>query len=200
MEFSRQEYWSGYPLPSLGDLPNPGIEPGSLALQEDSLPFEPPGTPKEVWHKCIWLEEPNFKEGWRSEVWLPFNWVEKSSNTRVFRGSGQPIRIIKVQYSAPVNFSTLTNLSQVQYSAAWSSSHISMDDCWFPTLRAGNLKLTLLTHINPQLLNYLYEKILKKKIFQCSFYFFIQFTFYWAYNVPYSRLSWGDLVHACRIW
>ena len=32
MEFSRQEYWSGLPFPSLGDLPNPGIEPGSLAL------------------------------------------------------------------------------------------------------------------------------------------------------------------------
>ena len=33
MEFSRQEYWSGLPLPSPGDLPNPGIEPGSPALQ-----------------------------------------------------------------------------------------------------------------------------------------------------------------------
>ena len=36
MEFSRQEYWSGLPFPSLGDLPNPGIEPGSPALQADS--------------------------------------------------------------------------------------------------------------------------------------------------------------------
>ena len=37
MELSRQEYWSGLPFPSPGDLPNPGIEPGSLALQADSL-------------------------------------------------------------------------------------------------------------------------------------------------------------------
>ena len=37
MGFSRQEYWSGLPCPSPGDLPNPGIEPGSLALQADSL-------------------------------------------------------------------------------------------------------------------------------------------------------------------
>ena len=38
MEFSRQEYWSGLPFPSPGDLPDPGIEPGSPALQADSLP------------------------------------------------------------------------------------------------------------------------------------------------------------------
>ena len=43
MEFSRPEYWSGYPFPSPGDLPNPGVEPRSPALQADSLPAEPPG-------------------------------------------------------------------------------------------------------------------------------------------------------------
>ena len=37
MGFSRQEYWSGLPFPSPGDLPNPGIKPRSLALQADSL-------------------------------------------------------------------------------------------------------------------------------------------------------------------
>ena len=45
MEFSRQEYWNRYPFPSLGDFPNPGIKPRSLALQADSLPSEPPGKP-----------------------------------------------------------------------------------------------------------------------------------------------------------
>ena len=43
MGFSRQEYWSGLPCPSPGDLSHPGIKPGSLALQADSLPSEPPG-------------------------------------------------------------------------------------------------------------------------------------------------------------
>ena len=43
--FSRQEYWSGLPFPSPGDLPNPGIEPRSSALQADMLLFEPPGKP-----------------------------------------------------------------------------------------------------------------------------------------------------------
>ena len=46
MEVSRPEYWSGYPFPSPGDLPNPRIEPRSPALQADSLPAEPQGKPK----------------------------------------------------------------------------------------------------------------------------------------------------------
>ena len=41
MEFSKQEYWSGLPFLSPGDLPNPGIEPGCPALQADSLLSEP---------------------------------------------------------------------------------------------------------------------------------------------------------------
>ena len=43
IEFSRQECWSGLAFPSPGGLPNPGIEPRSLALQADALPSEPPG-------------------------------------------------------------------------------------------------------------------------------------------------------------
>ena len=46
MEFSRQEYWSGLPSPSPGDLPNPGSKPRSPALQADALPFEPVGGTK----------------------------------------------------------------------------------------------------------------------------------------------------------
>ena len=45
MEFSRQEYWSELPFPSPGELPNPGIKPGSPALQADALTSEPPGKP-----------------------------------------------------------------------------------------------------------------------------------------------------------
>ena len=43
MGFSRQEYWSGLPFPSPGDLPNPGIKPRSPTLQADALTSEPPG-------------------------------------------------------------------------------------------------------------------------------------------------------------
>ena len=45
MGFSRQEYWSGLPFPSPGDLTDPGIEPGSPTSQADALPSEPPGKP-----------------------------------------------------------------------------------------------------------------------------------------------------------
>ena len=43
----QARHWSGLPFPSPGDLPNPGIEPRSPALQADSLPYEPPGKPNE---------------------------------------------------------------------------------------------------------------------------------------------------------
>ena len=46
MEFSRPEYWSDWPFPSPGDLPNPGMEPRSPTFQVDSLPAEAPGKPK----------------------------------------------------------------------------------------------------------------------------------------------------------
>ena len=45
VEFSKQEYWSGLLFSSSGDLPNPGIEPKSPALQADSVMSEPPGKP-----------------------------------------------------------------------------------------------------------------------------------------------------------
>ena len=48
MEFSRQEYWSGLPFPSPGDLPEPGIEPRLPTLQADTLPSEPPGNPHSI--------------------------------------------------------------------------------------------------------------------------------------------------------
>ena len=45
LEFSRQEYSSGLPFPSPGDLPDPGIKPRSPKLQADALTSEPPGKP-----------------------------------------------------------------------------------------------------------------------------------------------------------
>ena len=46
LEFPRQEYWSGLPFPSPGDLPDPGIEPQSLALAGVFFTTKPPGKPK----------------------------------------------------------------------------------------------------------------------------------------------------------
>ena len=89
MGFSRQEYWSGLPFPSPGDLPNPGIEPGSPALQADALSSEPPGKPKRhiknqrhyftnkgpsgqsygFSSNHVWMWELDYKESW-----VPKNW------------------------------------------------------------------------------------------------------------------------------
>ena len=51
MGFSRQEYWSGYPFPSPGDLLDSGIKPTSPALRADSLLSEPPGKSRSNWYK-----------------------------------------------------------------------------------------------------------------------------------------------------
>ena len=53
MAFSRQEYWSGLPFPSPGDLPNPGIEPRSPAFHADALTSEPPG--KQTCFLCMYF-------------------------------------------------------------------------------------------------------------------------------------------------
>ena len=75
MEFSKQEYWSGLPVSSPGDLPNPGIEPRSATLQADSLPSELPGKPKEGWVPNNWC----FKLWcWKRLLRVP--WTARRSN------------------------------------------------------------------------------------------------------------------------
>ena len=53
MGFSRQEYWSGLPFPSPGDLPDPGIEPRSLVLEAGALTSKPPGKPMVAFQACL---------------------------------------------------------------------------------------------------------------------------------------------------
>ena len=68
MEFSRPEYWSGWPAPSPGDLPKPGIEPRLLTLQADSLPAEPQGSPRTLqWVAYPFSSRPS-RPGNRSRV------------------------------------------------------------------------------------------------------------------------------------
>ena len=55
MGASRQEYWSGVPFPSPGDLPDPGIEPGSPAFQADTLTSEPPESPRGPLNPALYL-------------------------------------------------------------------------------------------------------------------------------------------------
>ena len=68
MGFSRQNYWSGLPFSSPGDLPNPGIEPRPPALWADALPSEPPGKPLSFGKSKIILKlKKRFKKQNRSE-------------------------------------------------------------------------------------------------------------------------------------
>ena len=53
MEFSQKEYWNGFPFPSPGDLPDPGIELKSSALQADSLLLNNKGSPYTIKNKCL---------------------------------------------------------------------------------------------------------------------------------------------------
>ena len=63
--FSRQEYWSGLPFPSPGDLPDPGIESGSPTFQADTLTSEPPGKPHWVTKSWIKLKQlSTYYYGW----------------------------------------------------------------------------------------------------------------------------------------
>ena len=67
MGFSRQEYWSGLPFPSPGDLPDPGIESRSPAFQADALTSEPPGKPRPTYfyqsHGLIYSSNKRFLSG-----------------------------------------------------------------------------------------------------------------------------------------
>ena len=68
MEFSKQEYWSGLPFPSPGNLPDPGIKPGSPALQADALPSTVLECGKEhTTHRSEWPSSKSLQtiNGWR---------------------------------------------------------------------------------------------------------------------------------------
>ena len=75
MGFSRQEYWSGLPFPSPGDLPDPGIEPRSPTLQADALTSAPPGEP----HKTPKLSKMG---AFQKKFQMPARWEQLSGRVR----------------------------------------------------------------------------------------------------------------------
>ena len=115
MEFSRKEYWNGLPFPSPEDLPKSGKEPGSPALQADSLPSEPPGKPFEqkedtlrvsFLHHMGKLQDPGFSSLPRaksvSALILDFLTPRTVIKMSVFSSSPQPF-----WYQGPVSWKTI---------------------------------------------------------------------------------------------
>ena len=85
MDFSRQEYWSGYLSPSAGDLPDSGIEPVFPALQVDSLPAELPGKPKSLKNALSSQHHPEGQQSdspedhtWRLGIALTFSLTRRA--------------------------------------------------------------------------------------------------------------------------
>ena len=103
MGFSRQEYWSGLPFPSPGDLPDPGIKPGSPAFQADALTSEPPGKP--WWGFCPskYLGTPkNNTTNGETNTWVPL----KYSTTDVGRR-------IRYEYHQVICLNSITIFSRI---------------------------------------------------------------------------------------
>ena len=92
MEFSRQEYWSGQPFPSPGDIPDSGIKLGSPSLKPDSVPSEPPG----VQSICC--------EGWEAD--RPDAWSQKSEGESWSRVGGETRPVKGTSLSEAVDFSS----------------------------------------------------------------------------------------------
>ena len=101
MGFSRQEYWSGLPFPTPGDLPDPGIKPRSPALQEDALPSEPPGSP--VLRKSPEIENGNL---------LQYSCLESSMDRGVGWATVHGVAESDVTEHTCTKFTELTDSSQ----------------------------------------------------------------------------------------
>ena len=103
MEFSRQEYWSGLPFPSPGDLPDPGIKPGSPALQADSLPSEPQGFPSELdsFSLCLCQVMPVFAEASGPCLFPVFQSQEKQSRAGISKARPWELAVSEVEGVLP---------------------------------------------------------------------------------------------------
>ena len=124
MEFSRQEYWSGLPFPSPEDLPNPGIEPRSPALQADALPSEPPGKPYNAQMFSLQFLMQSLQKagdlGWSHPFLVGREWrrdcdAELESRYSNFRCSGSPPRLRHPRVATPQRGNCLTHHSSLKF-------------------------------------------------------------------------------------
>ena len=127
-------YWSGLPFPSPGDLPDPGVEPGSPALQADALSSQPPGKPKrDLWHnikhtniRIIGVPEEEKKKGYEKifeEIIIEnFPNTEKDIVIQVQEAQRVPYRI-NPRKNTPRHI--LTKLTKTKHKEYWKKQERS---------------------------------------------------------------------------
>ena len=113
--FARQEYWSGLPCPPPGDLPNPGIESRSHALQVDSLLTEPPAKPKNTAVGSLSLLQGIFLTQESSQCLLHCRQILSKLSYQ-----GSPISIYWGHTRASMVAHMVKNLSAMQETQVWS--------------------------------------------------------------------------------
>ena len=154
MEFSRQEYWSGLPFPSPGDLPDPGIEQGSPALQADSLPSESTRKPL----TCSWLKIfiPSFQIN-MCDLYLATNKLEEEArqsriNFELDDGDGNPVSELCWQHVAWGQASTLrvSVFSFVKCKVDWWPSNVMIAWATFSLFAEINGKEALMEIWKPR--------------------------------------------------
>ena len=130
--FFGQEHWSWLPFPSPGDLPDPGIKPGSPALQADSLPSEPPGKPTQAGlGPCRALHAPCRKHSFLHPVHPSIANIGLRVQTTVVQGPNNSVALLTSPLSFPRAFTTkgsnldLLSCRQILYHLSHQgSSHI----------------------------------------------------------------------------
>ena len=123
VEFSREEYWSGLPFPSPGNLPDSGIEPRSLTLQADSLPSEPLGKPIKV--KWALRVEHSFN---RFSVFMKWNTREFSLCLCVFSFVSFPYRPPCVRTHGEASLGRKNSYQNLTLLSPWSGTS-SLQNC-----------------------------------------------------------------------
>ena len=122
MEFFRREYWSRLPFPSPGDLPDPGVEPGSPALQADPLPSEPPGKPHCNLDGAQKRDAAWKKPDHRVHRLTPFTW--RSRKGRHWRWQSSDPRAVTESSTGTYGWFLVTDVPSLDLSAGHTNASI----------------------------------------------------------------------------
>ena len=135
MGFSRQEYWSGLLLPSPGDLPDPGIETRSPALEADFLPSEPPGKPllMAIVLMILLLISLSIKQGFKYGQSLIFSFYYRKTYAFLLKYSGHLSALQKLN-RADYSYCSIQDCVQLHVIENQTKHHVHTRRIWFVCL------------------------------------------------------------------